>query len=108
MIEQGVCQGCCLNPGFISNPFACDFSPFHNPLQLPKLDFYFLMDGVKLTPEETELLKKLGESYNLYCSLDKRSEADNKEFVEALHRLQQIVALRVARRVNPEVWAQPE
>lgn len=86
MIEQGVCQGCCLNPGFISNPFACDFSPFHNPLQLPKLDF----------------------SYNLYCSLDKRSEADNKEFVEALHRLQQIVALRVARRVNPEVWVQPE
>ena len=63
---------------------------------------------MKLTPEETDLLRRLGECYNLYCSLNTRSEADNKEFVDALHRLQQIVALRVARRANPEIWAQPE
>lgn len=97
MTEQGVCQGCCLNPGFINPFFEPTFPCFIN-----------MLGGVTLTPEETELLKKLGESYNLYCSLDKRSDADNKEFVDALHRLQQIIALRVARRVNPEVWAQPE
>lgn len=103
MTEQGTCQGCCLNPGFINpnlfNPF---FGPLHSDYPVN------ILDRVKLTSEETELLKKLGESYNMYCNLNARSEADNKEFMDALHRLQQIIALRVARRVNPEVWAQPE
>jgi len=119
---QPVCMGCCLNPGFINpfgpyinpNPFTYDPFQYQTPQPLPFQPpqsyptFIDNLTGVKLTPEETDLLKNLGNTYNLYCSLDKRSEADNKEFVDALHRLQQIIALRVARRVNPEVWAQPE
>lgn len=112
---QGACQGCCLNPGFI-NPYPFTHDPFFyhqpNPFQLSPLPALFstinTTDLVKLTPEERELLQRLGEVYNLYTALDKRSEADNKEFVDALHRLQQLVALRVARRVDPDVWSQPE
>ena len=123
---QAACFGCCLNPGFINpfgpyinpNPFTHDPIPYYPPQ--PNLfqqqtfqtsgfpTFIDNLVAVKLTPEETELLKKLGESYNLYTVLDKRSEADNKEFVDAIHRCQQLIALRVARRANPEVWAQPE
>lgn len=118
---QAACQGCCLNPGFIGpyinpNPFTHD--PFYHPQPHPFQQHTFQTTGfptfidnltaVKLTPEERELLRKLGEAYNLYTELDKRSEGDNKEFVDALHRLQQLVALRVARRVDPDVWSQPE
>jgi len=119
-MSQPTCAGCCLNPGFINpygpyinpNPFTHD--PFYQnppfqPQQYTNLPIFIdNLATVKLTPEETDLLKKLGECYNLYNSLDKRSEADNKEFVDAIHRLQQIIALRVARRANPEVWTQPE
>jgi hypothetical protein len=123
--DQATCMGCCLNPGFI-NPYAPYINPnffthdpyYYNPPQLNLFQqlqqqqvfptFIVNLAPAKLTQEETDLLKKLGESYNLYCSLDRRSDADNMEFVDALHRLQQIIALRVARRVNPEVWAQPE
>jgi hypothetical protein len=123
---QPTCMGCCLNPGFINpygpyinpNPFTTDPNIFNPPPPHPnpfqqhtyQTTFPVVLDNlatVKLTPEETDLLKKLGESFNMYSALDKRSDADDKEFVDALHRLQQIVALRVARRVNPEVWAQP-
>lgn len=120
-VDQTTCMGCCLNPGFVSpygphvNPgswvkgFQCDqANSFQNTFQTSFPIFIDNLFAVKLTPEEMELLKKLGECYNMYCSLDKRSEADNNEFVDALHRLQQIIALRVARRANPEVWAQPE
>jgi len=112
---QPTCLGCCLNPGFI-NPFQFTHDPFNyqpqpNPFQpspQPSAVFINTNDFVKLTLEERELLQRLGEAFNVYSALDKRSEADNKEFVDALHRLQQLVALRVARRVDPEVWAQPE
>ncbi len=124
--SQPTCMGCCLNPGFINpfgpyinpNPFTHDPTIFNVPLGPPPQSSYFQpcsvpifvdnLKDVKLTDEETELLKTLGNAYNLFTTLDKRSEADNKEFVDAIHRLQQIVALRVARRANPEVCAQPE
>jgi hypothetical protein len=123
---QAACMGCCLNPGFI-NPFGPYINPnpftydplFYKPSQPNYLQqqtfqttgfptFIDNLTAAKLTPEERDLLKKLGEAYNMYTALDKRSEGDNKEFVDALHRLQQLVALRVARRVDPDVWSQPE
>jgi hypothetical protein len=113
---QATCIGCCLNPNwynpygpFTHNPFQ--YNPNPNPFKPQTFTSPVFLDnlaGVKLTPEEEELLKKLGEAYTLYIALEKRSEADNKEFVDAIHRAQQLVALRVARRANPEVWAQPE
>lgn len=86
-------MGCCLSPFFINTP---------TPIVFPDLP------SNPLTESERDLLRRLGECYNLFTSLEKRSEADNSEFVDAIHRCQQIVALRVARRVDPEVWAQPE
>jgi len=75
--------------------------------KLPETLKFDLLAGVKLTDQEQEILKKLVEAYDLFTNLENRSDADNKEFVDAVHRAQQLIALRVARRVNPEVWHQP-
>lgn len=114
---QAVCMGCNLNPGWY-NPYPpYTHDPFYhnnpnpNPFQPQTFftpTFFDNLALAKLTPQEEELLRKLGEAFNLYSNLDKRSEADNEEFTDAIHRAQQLIALRVARRVNPEVWAQPE
>jgi hypothetical protein len=81
-----------------------------NPFQQQTLTptFININDFVKLTPEEKEILQKLGEAFTVYSKLERRSEADNKEFTDAIHRLQQLIALRVARRADLDVWAQPE
>jgi len=120
---QATCFGCNLNPGWYNPypPYTTPYTPYlpdpynnnPNPFQPQPQTFFTptFIDNLalaKLTPQEEELLKKLGEAFSLYSSLDKRSDSDNKEFTDAIHRAQQLVALRVARRVNPEVWAQPE
>lgn len=99
MSIQSAYQGCCVNPNWFFNP---DFT-----LKLPETLKFDLLAGVKLTDQEQEILKKLVETYDLFTNLENRSDADNKEFVDAVHRAQQLIALRVARRVNPEVWHQP-
>lgn len=99
---QPACQGCCVNPNWFNPPVFTPL-PQYWPPEI-KID---ILAGVKLTDQEQEVLKKLVEAYSLFTNLDNRSEADNKEFVDAVHRAQQLIALRVARRVNPEVWYQP-
>ncbi len=109
--SQAACFGCNLNPGWY-NPYQSPYTPYLpdlSPFQQQTFPTFFdNLAFAKLTSQEEELLKKLGEAFSIYSSLDKRSEADNKEFTDAIHRAQQLIALRVARRVNPEVWAQPE
>lgn len=61
-----------------------------------------------LTMEERHILHLLGDVWNSYSMLPRRSDADNSEFCDAIHRLQQLIALRVARRVDPDVWHQPQ
>jgi hypothetical protein len=104
-VEQGAYQGCCVNPNWFFNP---GFTPPPvNYFKLPEMFKFDLLAGFKLTDQEQEILKKLVEAYSLFTNLENRSDADNKEFVDAVHRAQQLIALRVARRVNPEVWHQP-
>lgn len=100
MPTESACYGCCLQPSYFFVP------PPWNPQYYECPPVFVEKPG--LTVAELDLLKKLFDSYTAYCSLDARSETDNKEFIDALHRLQQLVALRVARRVDVEVWAQPE
>src|SRR5581483_4166864 len=102
-MNQPTCAGCCLNPNWMFNPY----NPYTNPcvfdynLNTSPYQQYIgptILDNfIRLTEEEKELLQKLKDAFDLYCKLDQRSDADNKEFVDAIHRLQQLVALRVAR-----------
>ena len=60
---------------------------------------------MRLSETEKEVLRLLAEAWNKYLELNS-NERDNDSFSAAIHDAQYIIALRVARRVNPEVWQQ--
>jgi len=60
-----------------------------------------------LTEEERAILDHLADAWNLYCALRTRAASDDEEMQRAIHAAQALIALRVARRANPEVWRQP-
>jgi hypothetical protein len=102
--DQSVCLGCCLHPNFIFNPY---------PPLYAEWPYYYgkMIDTPRkecLTLEEREILKILGEAFSKFTNLLNSSDADKAEFIDAIHRAQQIIALRVARRVDSDVWYQPE
>jgi hypothetical protein len=57
-----------------------------------------------LTSEESEVLEYLTDAWNSYIRLPVQHHSDKKEFQEAIHRAQQLIALRIARKVLPEVF----
>lgn len=54
------------------------------------------------------ILKQLADAYSAFKSLDAKHPDDDDEFKDAIHAAQKIIALRVARRVDPHIWFQPE
>lgn len=54
--------------------------------------------------KEREILEHLKDAWNLFVSLNEKHPMDNEEFCKAIHDAQKMIALRVARRTNPEVW----
>jgi len=60
-----------------------------------------------LTYDEKLVLNHLKSAWNIFVGLDKHCVLDKTEFVEAIHRAQSIIALRVARRVDVDIWSQP-
>ncbi len=56
-----------------------------------------------LTTAEKRVLEMLAEAWNRYTELPGYCR-EVHEFADSIHRAQQIIALRVARRVNPEIW----
>lgn len=61
-----------------------------------------------LSDDEKGVLFKLSEAWNAFLDLPHKGPDDEAEFKRAIHTAQQLVAVRVARRVNPEAWAQPD
>jgi hypothetical protein len=54
-----------------------------------------------LTPKEKETLQHLTNFWNSYLELP---DANGLYVVEEVHALQGVIALRVAKRINPEFW----
>lgn len=57
-----------------------------------------------LTDQEKEVLNKLSDAWNAYCSLDNERENHKDEFHYGIHTLQRIIAFRVAKRIDPDFW----
>jgi len=55
---------------------------------------------------EHEVLMALADAWNKFLALTGNRSDDVEEFRHAIHQAQSKIALRVARRVNPEVWTQ--
>lgn len=81
---------------FVNNPFS--------PFSLP----YGSVEKPGLTTEEKLCLQHLADAWQLFFNLVRKHPDDDKEFQTAIHDAQKLIALRVARRVNLDVWIQPE
>lgn len=62
---------------------------------------------MSLTDHEKGSLDRLVQAWNAWCDLPDRPQADDLAFMDAIHRAQALIALRVARRADPDVWRQP-
>lgn len=58
----------------------------------------------KFTDREQQVMDKIVEAHNLYVELESTHPSDTLEWVDAVHRLQQILGLRVLRREMPDVF----
>jgi hydroxymethylpyrimidine pyrophosphatase-like HAD family hydrolase len=76
------------------------------PAPAPMPTFVPFYDYNGLTEEEKEVLRNLAEAFNKFVALTGKHPSDDSEFCKAIHDAQKMIALRVARRVNPEVWKQ--
>jgi hypothetical protein len=55
---------------------------------------------------ERRLLDLSADLWNTYTQLEGRAETDDADFQAHVNALQRIIALRVARRVDPDLWTQ--
>jgi len=63
------------------------------------------IENIGINNKEKQILQDLTSAWNTYIEIEKKSSS-LQEFNSAIHRCQQLIALRVARRVNPEIWVQ--
>ena len=57
-----------------------------------------------LTTKEQECMDHLLAAYNAFLELKTEHPDDLSVFVDALHRLQDLLAVRIARRLFPGYW----
>lgn len=60
-----------------------------------------------LSKAEKDVLALLVKATNAYFALAEEHPVERDEWVLAVHRLQDLIGIRVARRVDPDVWRQP-
>lgn len=99
MNDQSTCMGCLIQSDFAKPkdsliPPCCGDNSFGH------------YGGLSF--EEQQILHKLVEAWNEFEALSNHLQSDKKEFLDAIHRCQQIIALRVARRVDPFIWRQSD
>jgi hypothetical protein len=102
-VENTVCMGCLVNPNWIDLNLPEMPTIIKIDSRPPDSPTYAEMQKIGLTPEEKEVLRNLVFAWDTYVKIEKK-DSSIKEFNDAIHRCQQLIALRVARRVNPEVW----
>ena len=59
---------------------------------------------MKLSEQELAVLNSLASAFNEFVKLDGHHPSDKEEFKRAIHVAQGIIACRVAKRVDPDVW----
>ena len=57
-----------------------------------------------MTDDEHNALVLLAEAWNMFLRLDNHHPSDIPEFQQSLHRLQEKIMARVARRQHPEFF----
>lgn len=63
---------------------------------------------IGLTDQEKKILEHLVAAWNLFLELGDKCPEDNKEFGRDIDGAELKIAYRVARRIDKDVWVQPE
>jgi hypothetical protein len=58
-----------------------------------------------MTEKEKFILKMTADLWNKYQELEPRHPSELRELELYLHQIQLLIAGRVAKRIDPEVWA---
>lgn len=99
MNDQQICVGCNLsNERFV--PHGRYDDPFYGS--------YDYTNNKGLATVEIEILQHTKDIWDKFLKLEDKVFYDNQEMQDAIHRVQQLIALRVARRVDMMVWRQAE
>lgn len=72
------------------------------------MNFFRRQQKTGLTKCEKIVLRHLVDAWNEYLMLPNSSPAEQIEFQTGIHTLQHIIALRVARRTDPDCWAESD
>ncbi|MCJ7747849.1 MAG: hypothetical protein MUP27_08900 [Desulfobacterales bacterium] len=64
------------------------------------------IDEMGLTQDEREVMDRLMDAYRLFHRLTKEHPDELRDFVDGLHRCQDVLAVRVCRRIYPKGWPQ--
>jgi hypothetical protein len=100
--EQAACMGCFVNPPM---SWYANFLQDAGRIHLEEMSKSYAPNP-GLTAQEKECLNHLVEAWNLFVGMDNKHPSDNPEFCKAIHDAQKMLALRVARRVDTDVWSQ--
>ncbi len=103
--EQPVCCGCMVQPNFL---FPTPCPKCDPPFQFPAHPFSYIVPAARLTEEEKEVLFLLKQAWDKFNALGDHVSHDLTEFTYGIHLAQQKLAMRVARRADPDVWSQPQ
>jgi len=57
-----------------------------------------------LTQDEQVVMDNIIETYNAFCKLERQHPDEGRDFTDAVHKMQSILALRIARRSYPIGW----
>jgi hypothetical protein len=57
-----------------------------------------------LTRDEDRVMTLLMRTYRAFLSLDREHPDEMREFVDGVHRIQGVLAMRVVRRAYPQGW----
>lgn len=59
-----------------------------------------------LTPKEQIVMDFLTDAWKVYIDLKPLCDDDKREFMDAIHKLQRLLAVRIVRRDYPSGWTQ--
>lgn len=57
-----------------------------------------------LTEQELNVMNRICEGYNEFLKLEMQHPSEMQDFVNAIHDIQSILAMRVIRREYPNYW----
>ena len=62
------------------------------------------LEPVATTDEEKAVVLKLVEAYEMWLKLPDKNTNELEDFIYGIHRCQDVIRGRVAKRVDPEFW----